>query len=155
MVKWILLGLVALPIVEIAVFILVAASIGLVWALAITLATTALGLLVLRLAGQGWVALIRRASSGGMSGIEAGIEANPNGLLLVLGGILLVLPGFITDAVGALLLIAPLRHWMGLTFQRRAGTRRAPDGVVDLGSEEWKEVPNREIENRQGGSNGR
>ena len=48
MVKWILIGLLALPVAELAVFILVAANIGLGWALLIMLGTTVAGFLVLR-----------------------------------------------------------------------------------------------------------
>ena len=48
MVKWIFIGLLALPIAELAVFILVAANIGLGWALLIMLGTTVAGFLVLR-----------------------------------------------------------------------------------------------------------
>jgi UPF0716 protein FxsA len=105
MVKWILLGLLALPVAEIAVFILVAESIGLFWALAITLTTTRLGISVLRIVAQGRMALFRRVSSDGMSAFKAGIDPNPDRFLVLLGGFLLVLPGFITDVIGVILLI--------------------------------------------------
>jgi UPF0716 protein FxsA len=156
MVKWIFIGLLAVPIAEIAVFILLVANIGLAWTLGLMLATTMAGFLVLRRAGQGRIALFRSVSDGGMRGIEAGIEANPNGFLVILGGILLVLPGFITDAIGALLLLVPIRQRCEWAFRRMAAPRGRPkDAVVDLNAGEWQELPDRELENRHGKSGGR
>lgn len=157
MVKWIPIGLLAMPVAEIGVFILVAASIGFVWALGLVLATTIAGLVVLRMAGRGRFALFRSvAADNGISGIEARLEANPHGFLVILGGILLVLPGFITDVIGALLLLAPIRHWCGQQFQRATGHHgRTDDAVVDLATSEWRQVPERKIENRHGQSDPR
>jgi UPF0716 protein FxsA len=153
MVKWILIGLLALPVAEIGVFILVAASIGLGWALLIMLATTTAGFMVLRWAGQRRIALFRSVTGGGMSGIEAGIEANPDGFLVILGGILLVLPGFITDAIGALLLLGPVRNWCARAFRSTSSLREQPkEAVVDLDAGEWQEVPDRKLENQRGRS---
>jgi UPF0716 protein FxsA len=148
MVKWILIGLLALPLAELGVFILVAASIGLGWALLIMLATTIAGFMVLRWAGYRRIALFRSVSGGGISGIEAGIEANPDGFMLILGSILLALPGFISDVVGALLLLGPVRHWCAIAFHRAAGLHEQPkEAVIDLAAGEWQEVPDRQLEN--------
>lgn len=153
MVKWILIGLLALPIAELAVFILVAASIGFGWALFVMLATTIAGLLVLRWAGFRRIALFRSVSGGGISGLEAGIEANPDGFMVILGGILLTLPGFITDVIGALLLLGPVRNWCAMVLRRAVGARERPkEGVVDLDAGEWQEVPDRELEKPRGNS---
>ena len=69
-----------------------------------------------------------------------------------LGGLLLVLPGFITDAIGLLLLVAPLRSWLTRTFggavSRHAQQSRRQDGVVDLDPDEWQRVPDRELPGR-------
>jgi UPF0716 family protein affecting phage T7 exclusion len=63
--------------------------------------------------------------------------------------LLLVLPGFVTDLVGAALLIRPLRRWCGRTFKTWVGSRQdAQRGVIDLSPDEWQHVPDREIENR-------
>jgi UPF0716 protein FxsA len=153
MVKWILIGLLALPVAELAVFILVAVSIGLGWALLIMLATTIAGFLVLRWAGYRRIALFRSVSSGGISGIEAGIEANPDGFMVILGGILLTLPGFITDVIGALLLLRPVRNWCAMAARRAMGMREQPkEAVVDLDAGEWQELPDRELEKPRGNS---
>jgi UPF0716 protein FxsA len=153
MVKWILIGLLALPVAELGVFILVAASIGLGWTLLIMLATTIAGFSVLRWVGDRRIALFRSVSGGGVSGIEAGIEANPDGFMVVLGGILLALPGFITDVIGGLLLLGPVRHGCVALFRRAPGRREQPnEAVIDLEAGDWREVPDREIEKPRGNS---
>jgi UPF0716 family protein affecting phage T7 exclusion len=105
----------------------VIASIGFAWALALMLATTIAGLVVLRSAGRGRLALFRGvATDTGISGIAARIEANLHGFFVILGGILLVLPGFITDVIGALFLLAPIRQWCGQRpFAVRGPSRRS------------------------------
>ena len=79
-------------------------------------------------------------------------ETHAGSLLTVLGGLLLVLPGFITDAIGLLLLVAPLRSWLTRTFggavSRHAQQSRRQDGVVDLDPDEWQRVPDRELPGR-------
>jgi len=153
MVKWIIRGLLVLPVAEIGVFILMAATIGFAWTLGLMLATTIAGLIVLHWAGRGRLALFRSvATDTGISGIEARIEANPHGFLVVLGGILLMLPGFITDVTGAALLLAPVRHWCGQAFLRAAAGRSegTSDAVVDLTAGEWHRVPDRKLENKPG-----
>ena len=146
MVKWIFLGLALLPIAEIAVFVAVAAHFGFLQAVGLTILTSALGFLVLQHAGRAQLAQFRAAvGDGGMTVFEA----HAGSLLTVLGGLLLILPGFITDAIGLLLLIAPLRSWLAGAFGG-AVTRRTQKqtGVVDLDPDEWKQVPDRELPDR-------
>jgi UPF0716 protein FxsA len=45
-------------------------------------------------------------------------------------GILLLLPGFITDALGFLLLIPPLRRFLVMEFLKRSGTMTAADVTI-------------------------
>jgi UPF0716 protein FxsA len=148
MVKHIIVAILLLPIAEIAVFLLVAAFLGFLGAFTLMLATTLAGVVVLRRAGRGRIAQFRVAVS---DGEVTGVEANTGGFLTVLAGLLLVLPGFLTDLVGAALLIRPLRRWCGRTFKAWVGRRQAAQrGVIDLSPDEWQQVPDREIENRSG-----
>ena len=148
MVKHIILAILLLPIAEIAVFVLVAAFIGFLGAFALLLLTTFAGVVVLRRAGRGRIAQFRVAVS---DGEITGVEANTGGFLTVLAGLLLVLPGFLTDIIGAALLIRPLRQWCGRTFKAWVSRRQAAQrGVIDLAPTEWQQVPDREIENRSG-----
>jgi UPF0716 protein FxsA len=146
MVKWIILAILLLPLMEIAAFILVAVLIGLPWALLLMLGTTLAGSLVLRQAGRGGLARFRVAVAD--TGI-AGVEANTGGFLTVLAGLLLFLPGFLTDLIGAVLLIGPVRRWCGRTV--RSWLRRRDPGdrsTIELRPGEWQQVPDRELPDR-------
>jgi len=135
--KWLLLAVLALPALELVVFIAVAASIGFAWALLLMLTTSLAGALVLRHAGGSHIARIRVAMGDG--GVTA-LQADGSGGLVVLSGILLLIPGFITDIVGLFLLIAPLRQALGALLGQRPPPARG-GGVVDLPPEQWRRVP--------------
>ena len=134
--KWLLLAVLALPIMELAVFIAVAGSIGFLWALLLVVATSMAGALVLRHAGGNHIARVRVAM--GQGGFTA-LQADGPGTMTLLAGILLLIPGFITDVLGLLLLLAPLRRALGALLGLKAPPRRA-DGVVDLEPEQWHQV---------------
>ena len=68
------------------------------------------------------------------------LQADGAGTLTLLAGILLLIPGFITDVLGLLLLLAPLRRALGALLGLKAAPPRA-DGVVDLEPEQWHQVP--------------
>ena len=143
MVKWFIIAILLFPAVEIAVFIAVAAIIGLLWALYLMLATTLAGALVLRRAGRKGIANFRVAVA---DTDIAGIEANTGGFLTILAGLLLFLPGFLTDLIGATLLIGPVRRRCSATF-RQWVSGRADRSVIDLAPGEWEQVPDRELRN--------
>jgi UPF0716 protein FxsA len=154
MVKWLTAALLLLPLAEIAAFAAVAAAIGLGRAFVLAMLTSIFGALVLRQVGRGRMALFRAAvSDRGVTGIEADVA----GLLTVLAGLLLLVPGFLTDIAGVVLLIGPLRRACAGVLRRWiAGHGRSGDpAVVDLAPGEWRQVPERRIENdsnrREGG----
>jgi UPF0716 protein FxsA len=142
--KWLLLALLALPFMELAAFVAVAAAIGFAWALTLVLATSLAGALVLRQAGGSHIARVRVALG---DGSFAALQADSRGFLILLAGILLLIPGFITDVVGLLLLIAPLRQALGAALGRRSPATRG-DGVVDLEPEQWRHLPDPALPNR-------
>ena len=131
--KWVLLAILALPFAELAAFVAVAATIGFAWALLLVVATSLAGGMLLRHAGGNHIARMRVALGGG--NISA-LQADGTGSLVLLAGFLLLIPGFITDAIGALLLLVPLGAAL-----RRGPPARSPDGVVDLEPEQWHRVP--------------
>jgi UPF0716 protein FxsA len=93
---------------ELAVFVAVAAWIGVGWTLLAMLATSALG--VLLLARQGMRALIdlrERVRSRRPAGRELG-----NAGLVAVGGLLMLLPGFLGDLLGLLCLLPLTRGLM-------------------------------------------
>lgn len=132
MVKWLMLMLQALPLAELAAFIAVAATIGVVLALGLVLAGSLAGALVLRHAGGNHIARVRVAMNQGLErGSFTALQADGPGGLLLLAGFLLLIPGFITDLIGLLVLVAALG--------RHAPPTRA-DGVVDLAPEQWRRI---------------
>ena len=101
-----LLFLIAWPVAELFVAIKVAESIGVLLTVVLLIASWPLGLWLLR--AEGRVAL-RRLSAAVAAGRPPGREVL-DGALIVTGGVLLIVPGFITDIVGLLLLAPPTRH---------------------------------------------
>jgi hypothetical protein len=74
-------------------------------------------------------------------GTFTALQADSKGGVTLLAGILLVIPGFISDVVALLLLIGPLRRGIGALFASTASKGQA-DGVVDLAPEQWRRIPN-------------
>jgi len=146
-VKWTFLCLLLLPIAEIAAFVLVMLVLGLMWAFLLLVATTFLGILVLKRSGR--ADLNRFLAAFNRQGIRA-IHLETPGLGAILGGILLVFPGFITDVIGALLFIAPLRRWAAGAIGRKLHERRARrhPSVIDLEAGEWRQVTDATAENK-------
>ena len=103
-----LLAIVVVPAVEIATFIQVGGRIGALATVLLTIFTAALGILLVRL--QGFIALadLHRAMAEG----RAPFAEMLSGALLLLAGICLLIPGFVTDGIGFLLLVPPLRRML-------------------------------------------
>ena len=145
--KWVLLAVLALPVMELAAFVAVAAEIGLLGALVLVGATSFIGALILRHAGGNHIARMRVALG---EGSFTALQADGSGGLILFAGILLLIPGFITDALGLLLLLAPLRQGLTTMLGRKPVARA--DGVVDLPPEEWRRVPDPELPDRRSGN---
>jgi UPF0716 protein FxsA len=114
-----LLLVIALPVLEVFVFIEVGLAIGWVPAVVVLLGTSVLGVLLLRV--QGRVAL-RRVSLAVSERRPPG-GAALDGALGFLGCILLVAPGFVTDGLGAVLLLPPTRALVRRWISRRYAGR--------------------------------
>jgi UPF0716 protein FxsA len=93
------------PVAEIFVAIKVGEAIGFLWTVLLLLAGWPLGAWALR--SQGGAAW-RRASLAIAEGRAPGNEVL-NGALVLVGGVLLMIPGFITDVLGILALLPPTR----------------------------------------------
>jgi UPF0716 protein FxsA len=98
-----LLLLIGLPILEIYVIVQVAHAIGGWWTLLLLLASAVLGVRLLRWRGsRAWRELQASAEAGRPPGREL-----LDGALSVIGAALLVPPGFVTTAIGLILLLPP------------------------------------------------
>ena len=143
LVKWTLIGLLVLPAAELFAFFLVAALIGWLWAAGLFIATSILGALLLIRFGRADLDRLRTAFA--RDGIRA-LHLETPGMATMLGGILLIFPGFITDLLGAALLLPAVRRWAAAklaTFAR--SSRRTPrdDRVIELEPGEWHQIPDR------------
>jgi UPF0716 protein FxsA len=96
---------VAVPILEIALFIQVGGLIGLWPTLAIVVLTAFAGIALVRT--QGLQAL--RALQTNLSQGRDPVSPIAHGALILVAGVLLLTPGFFTDAVGLALLVPPVR----------------------------------------------
>lgn len=119
---WIFVALVAVPIIEIALFIEVGGLIGLWATLGLVVLTAFIGSALLRQQGLATIEGLQRQMSRGGDPSPLLVQ----GALLLVGGVLLLTPGFFTDAVGLALLIAPIRErlvaWAGPRIARRIVT---------------------------------
>ena len=147
LVKWAFIGLILLPVAEIAAFVVVALAIGWFWAACLFLATTVAGLLILRRTGRG--DLERFRTEWARNGIRA-LHLDSPGLAPMIAGILLVLPGFVTDIAGALLLLPPVRRRLraAISRARDEGRRQRDPSVLELSPKEWRELPDASIEDQ-------
>ena len=97
-----------LPWIELFTLIQLGARIGAVQAMLYVLVTFLLGLTILRIQGMEIVNKLRAAQSGGGAMLSQQLLADE--LALGLAGLLLIVPGLITDVVAALVLFGPLRR---------------------------------------------
>lgn len=99
---------IAIPLIEIALFIQIGGAIGLGWTLAIVLGTAILGSWLVR--QQGLLALNELRQS--FNALNDPTEPLAHGAMILFSGALLLTPGFFTDAVGFALLLPPVRRWV-------------------------------------------
>lgn len=107
--------LLLLPVLELALLIQVGSAIGVLPTLGLIILSAVLGILLLRVAGlaTAWRARERLARG------ELPEREMFDGLLLVLGGLLLLLPGFISDLFGLLCVLPFSRHLLLGRLQRQ------------------------------------
>ena len=123
---WIFVALLAVPIIEIGLFIEIGGAIGLWPTLALVILTAIAGTVLLR--AQGFATMARLQSNLAEGGDPRGALAH--GAMILFAGALLLTPGFFTDAVGFLLLLPPFREML----IRRVGPALAKRMVVHGGA---------------------
>ena len=119
--------LLVIPAAEIAVFILVGGQIGVLWTFAAILATAILGSILLRVQGFQIVNRLREETNAGrVPGRELG-----HGAMILVAGVLLLTPGFVTDALGFLLFFPPFRNLIWSWAATRIRFTATVDGFAD------------------------
>lgn len=149
--------LLLIPILEIGVFIAVGGQIGVFSTLGMILLTAIIGSILLRWQG---FQVLNKLQAESAAGKVPGKEL-VHGAMILVAGILLLTPGFVTDTLGFLLFVPGIRNviWnflaskikfasfggmasggmSGDDFKRPNNTR---DGVVDLDPDEFSDIPN-------------
>ena len=142
--------LLVVPLAEIAAFVVIGGQIG-VWAtLGMVLLTAIIGSFLLRWQGVG---LFNRINTEMRANRVPGREL-VHGVMILIAGVLLLTPGFVTDSLGFLLFVPAIRDlvWrsvkdrivvqtMSSGFGSAGGTRQSRDGVVDLDEDEFQRNP--------------
>lgn len=103
---WLLLAFIAVPMIEIALFIQVGGFIGIWWTLLIVLLTAITGSYLVRNQGLRELGNLQRS----FSELKDPTEPLANGAMILFAGALLLTPGFFTDVVGLALLIPGVRR---------------------------------------------
>jgi UPF0716 protein FxsA len=136
---WFFLLFLAIPLIEIGLFIQVGGAIGLWPTLAIVVLTAFLGTRLIR--SQGLHAMNQVRSS--INDLRDPTEPLAHGAMILISGALLLTPGFFTDAVGFLLLIPAVRRAVFNYMRSRVKVQgfssqddpmrgpRSPDNVID------------------------
>jgi UPF0716 protein FxsA len=142
---------VLVPIVELAIIIQVGQAVGVWWTIAILVADSVLGSLLMRSQGR---ATWRRFNEALQTGRVPAAEVLDGGLV-IFGGACLLTPGFLTDIFGLLLLLPPTRAMLRRLLVRRfalqmmggvargafRGRSREPTGADDVVDASAREVP--------------
>ena len=149
MARFFILGLLLLPIVEIAIFIKVGQTIGLWPTLGLVIGAAILGGMLLRQQGLSVLTQLRsNVNTGRMPG-----RTIADAMMIGLASLFLVLPGFLSDIVALALLLPPVRGWIYATLASRVtvvdttGQRsyRSPEdprvrgpGTIDLDKDDYR-----------------
>jgi UPF0716 protein FxsA len=119
MLPLLLLLFILVPIAELAILIQVGQLIGIWWTIALLIADAVLGSMLARSQGR---AVWRRFNEALQSGRPPARETL-DGALVLFGGALLLTPGFLSDILGAALLLPPTRAVVRRVLLRRFAAR--------------------------------
>jgi UPF0716 protein FxsA len=150
--RLIALSFLALPLIEIALFIVVGRAIGLVPTLALVILAAIAGGLLLRQQGLGVIARLRNNVNTGTIPGRTMFDA----MLIGLAAVFLVLPGFLSDIAALVLLIPGVRGWIFSVLAGRVRVvetttsyRRYEDAsaaqdievrAIELKDEDWRDA---------------
>jgi UPF0716 protein FxsA len=159
---WLFLAFLAVPLIEIALFIQVGGAIGLWSTLGIVVLTAIIGTWLVR--AQGRLAMNNLRSS--FSELDDPSEPLAHGAMILVSGALLLTPGFFTDGIGFALLIPGVRtavfNWLRKRvkvsqFQMGPGPHdpfsqgsRPPEHSGDVIDGDFSEVPKDKSPNHPG-----
>lgn len=139
---WLFLAFLAVPLIEIALFIQIGGAIGL-WPTLLTVVLTAVaGSYLVRSQGLATLGKLRAS----LDRFTDPTETLADGAMILFSGALLLTPGFFTDALGFALLVPGIRHWLFRQARKRVKVQTfGPDGQPvpprdDIVDAEYKEI---------------
>ena len=133
---WLFVLFLAIPLIEIGLFIQIGGFIGLWPTLAVVVLTAILGTWLVR--SQGSLALSQIRTS--FNELNDPTEPLAHGAMILIAGALLLTPGFFTDAIGFSLLVPPVRQFLILqvkshikttSFQSQANFHSQSGTIID------------------------
>ena len=135
----ILLVLVSLPLLEIAVLVAVGSKIGVLATIGLVILTGMIGTYLLKMEGASAFSKLQTELKSG----RPPEKELANAAMIVLAGIFLIIPGFVSDVIGLLLFLPPVRAFVisslaGRVTVIRPQTHRRDDGVIDLDESEFR-----------------
>lgn len=144
---WAIAVILSIPVIEIALFILVGGWIGVLPTLALVLLSAFSGVMLMRGQGGRTAAMMRQ----GVLQADDPSEQIVHGAMIFLAAMLLIIPGFLTDAIGLVLLVPQVRRLafaalrsrarvqgmaMGMKMEASSAPRPPQDRVIDAEFEE-------------------
>lgn len=139
--------LLVIPLAEIAAFVVIGGQIGVFWTLAMVVVTAVIGSILLRVQGFGIVNRMR-------SDLDQGrLPARDlvHGVMIMIAGVLLLTPGFVTDTMGFALFVPFVRDGIWRFVRSRItiitpgqqGASHGPDNgpTIDLDAEDYDREP--------------
>ena len=136
--RFFLLPILLLPLIEIAVLILVGSSIGVLPTIGLIIVTGFLGMALLRIQGFAVLSKLRADLDRG----QAPDKSLADAAMIAMAGVFLIIPGFVSDIIGILLFLPPVRALIRASIGRRVtvvrSRARAQPDVVDLDPAEFR-----------------
>jgi UPF0716 protein FxsA len=137
--------LIAVPLAELYFIFQVAGAIGVLETVVVLVAMSVAGGWLVRRVGMGIVARAVALLAAGKSPTDEMI----NGAIVLVAGALMLTPGFLTDIVGLLLLLPPVRAALRAVIRRRVRQRIAQGRASKFGTrfgtvinvDSWREPP--------------
>lgn len=126
---WLLIAFVAVPIIEIALFIQVGGAIGTWPTLGIVVLTAILGTWLVRAQGRLAIGNLQRS----FSELDDPTEPLAHGAMVLISGILLLTPGFFTDALGFAMLVPAVRAAVFQFLRKRVKVQSFSMGSMQSG----------------------
>lgn len=144
--------LLIVPMLEIAAFVIIGGEIGVFYTLTLIVVTAIIGSILLRIQGFGLLAKIQADMGAG----KVPAREMVHGLMIMIAGVLLLTPGFVTDGCGFLLFIPPIRdaawHFLkgrfsvvnlnqGAPFSGRSQQNTGDGPTIDLDEDDFHRDP--------------